>query len=101
MEYLWEPPPGPQWYDDPLAEIAALPARFRAAQARVTFADMRTLLDSGIPIHDLLRPYGLAFGIVQIQGRRLVVTNDRRLLAYLEGPMMVALPPSAGNLSDE
>lgn len=64
------------------------PALHAAAQ-RITWAHYQRLLDAGIPSRALA---ALSWGIVTIQGREMIVTDDPRLRAYLTGPVLAGMP---------
>lgn len=74
-----------------LDAIEAVPERLWQAQRRVTWAHYRAMLDQGIPSRDMVRA-GLTFGVVTIQGREMVVSEDHRLRAYLTGPGLFKMP---------
>jgi len=75
-----------------LDAIEATPAKLRAAQCRVTWDDFKALLDAGIPAAALLATDGFSFGVARLNGRRMLVTQNPRLRAYLNGPGLFDLP---------
>lgn len=75
-----------------LDAIAALPAKMRAAQDRVEWRHVEALLHSGVPMRDMLAPHGLAFGVVTIQGREMIVTDCPRFRAYMTGAGIFKMP---------
>lgn len=74
-----------------LDALEAVPERLWQAQRRVGWRHYRAMLDQGIPGRDLARG-GLTFGVVTIQGREMVVTEDARVRAYLTGPGLFKMP---------
>lgn len=72
--------------------IESLPPKWRVAQDRVTWDDFKSLLDARIPADELVTLAGFTFGIVHIRGRRMIVTAEPRLRAYLSGPGIFAMP---------
>ena len=75
-----------------LDAVGAVPEALWRASRRVTWAHYRALLDQGIPGRDLARNGVFTFGIVRVQGREMLVTDDSRLRAYIDGPVMAAMP---------
>lgn len=75
-----------------LDAIAAVPPRMREAQNRVEWRHVEALLHSGVPMHAMLAPHGLAFGVVTIQSREMVVTDTPAFRAYMTGPGVFKMP---------
>jgi hypothetical protein len=71
-----------------LDALEAQTPAMRAAWRRVEFRHIQALLKRGVPIPDMLGK----FGVVVIQGREMIVTDDARLRGYLDGPVMAAMP---------
>lgn len=63
-------------------------------QRRIRWRHLRTLLEYGIPMRDLLDTGTCAFrfGVVTIRGRELIFTDDPRLRAWLHGPGLFKFP---------
>lgn len=71
--------------------ILATPLKMYRAKMRVQWRHLKALLFAGVPMEELL-DLDLTFGVVMVQGRELIVTDDDGLLAYLPGPVMVGFP---------
>lgn len=88
---IWEPggDPSPWAY----APRQRLTKAMRAAQLRVRWDHVQALLNRGVPMREIVRPGGvMTFGVVTIQGREMIVTEDARLRAYLCGPGLFQMP---------
>lgn len=82
--------------------LAAMPAAARQAHDRVTWRHYSTLLHLGIPARDLTHNGAYTFGVVTIRGREMIVTENRRVRAWLDGPVLAAMPgPDAGRGTSE
>lgn len=77
--------------------ILEMPSGLARACRRVTWQHYQRLLDAGIPSRDLAR---LRWGVVMLQGREMIVTDDLRVRAYLTGAVM-ALMPGRSNAAPE
>lgn len=71
-----------------LDAIEARTPQMRAAHKRVEWRHFQALMAQGIPARELVG----TFGIVTVQGREMIVTESRRLRAYLTGPCLFGVP---------
>lgn len=69
-----------------------MPNPLSLAKRRVHWRHFSALLLAGVPTRDLVRDQDFTFGVVMLQGRELVFTDDDRLRSYLFGPGLFKFP---------
>lgn len=72
--------------------IWAVEPRMYRAQRRVEWRHVQAMLDSGVPMREMVRGGCFTFGVCTVAGREMIVTEDHRLRAYLTGPVIASLP---------